>query len=48
MSKKSMKPVSLAVGAALATSLATGNLLADTTTSPFAMNELSGGYMQCQ
>lgn len=46
MSKKSMKSVSLAVGAALATSLATGNLLADTATSPFAMNELSGGYMQ--
>ncbi len=46
MSKKSMKSVSLAVGAALATSLATGSLLADTTTSPFAMNELSGGYMQ--
>ncbi len=46
MSKKSMKSVSLAVGVALATSLATGSLLADTTTSPFAMNELSGGYMQ--
>lgn len=46
MSKKSMKPVSLAVGAALVTSLASGNLLADTTISPFAMNELSGGYMQ--
>jgi len=46
MSRKSMKPVSLAVGAALVTSLATGSLLADTTTSPFAVNELSGGYMQ--
>lgn len=46
MSKKSMKPVSLAVGAALVTSLASGNLLADTTISPFAMSELSGGYMQ--
>ena len=48
MSKKTMKPVSLAVGTALVTSLAVGNLLADTDTnaSPFAMNELSGGYMQ--
>ncbi|MBA3755687.1 MAG: hypothetical protein H0X02_05440 [Nitrosomonas sp.] len=47
MSKKSMKPVSLAVGAALVTSLTAGNLSADTTTTnPFAMNELSGGYMQ--
>ena len=48
MSKKTMKPVSLAVGTALVTSLAAGNLLADTDihTSPFVMNELSGGYMQ--
>lgn len=46
MSKKSMKPVSLAVGAAFVTSLAAGHLSADTNTSPFAMNELSGGYMQ--
>ena len=43
-----MKPVSLAVGTALVTSLAASNLLADTNTntSPFTMNELSGGYMQ--
>lgn len=46
MSKKSMKPVSLAFGTALITSLAAGNLSADTNSSPFAMNELSGGYMQ--
>ncbi len=46
MSKKSMKPVSLAVGTAFITSLAAGHLAADTNTSPFAMNELSGGYMQ--
>ena len=46
MSKKSMKPVSLAVGVAFVTSLTTGNLLADTTVNPFALNELSGGYMQ--
>lgn len=46
MSKKSMKPVSLAIGTALVTSLAAGNLSADTVTNPFAMNELSGGYMQ--
>ncbi|MDE2387887.1 MAG: hypothetical protein KGN35_02205 [Betaproteobacteria bacterium] len=46
MSKKSMKPVSLAIGTALVTSLAAGNLAADTVANPFAMNELSGGYMQ--
>lgn len=46
MSKKTMKPVSLAVGTALVTSLAAGHLLADTNASPFAMSELSGGYMQ--
>ncbi|PXW87818.1 hypothetical protein C8R34_10966 [Nitrosomonas sp. Nm84] len=46
MSKKSMKPVSLVVGTAFVTSLATGHLSANTGTSPFAMNELSGGYMQ--
>jgi len=48
MSKKSMKPISFAVGAAFVTSLAASNLSADTNinTSPFAMNELSSGYMQ--
>ncbi|WP_297325848.1 hypothetical protein [Nitrosomonas sp.] len=46
MSKKSMKPISLAVGTAFVTSLAAGHVSADTSTNPFAMNELSGGYMQ--
>ena len=46
MSKKSMKPVSLALGAALVTSLAGANLAADNVGNPFALNELSGGYMQ--
>lgn len=46
MSKKSVKPVSLAVGVALAASLGAGDLLADSNANPFAMNELSGGYMQ--
>jgi uncharacterized low-complexity protein len=46
MSKKSVKPVSLAVSAALVTSLGAGDLLADSSANPFAMNELSGGYMQ--
>lgn len=46
MSKKSMKPVSLALGTALVTSLAAGNLAADNVGNPFALNELSGGYMQ--
>ncbi|MER0169145.1 MAG: hypothetical protein DU489_00735 [Nitrosomonas sp.] len=46
MSKKSMKPVSLALSTALVTSLAASNLSADTVANPFAMNELSGGYMQ--
>jgi len=46
MSKKSMKPVSLALGTALVTSLAAGNLSADNVGNPFALNELSGGYMQ--
>ena len=41
-----MKPVSLAVGTAFVTSLAAGHVSADTSTNPFAMNELSGGYMQ--
>lgn len=46
MSKKTIKPVSIAVGTALVTSLAASNLAAGTTANPFAMNELSGGYMQ--
>lgn len=46
MSKKSIKPVSFALGTALVTSLAAGNLSADTAADPFAMNELNGGYMQ--
>lgn len=48
MSKKSMKPISLAVGTAFVTSLAAANLSADTNinTSSFAINELSNGYMQ--
>ena len=46
MSKKSMKPISLAVGTALVTGLAAINLSADTSVNPFSMNELSGGYMQ--
>lgn len=46
MSKKSMKPISLALGTAFVTSLAASNLSADTNTNPFAMNELSSGYMQ--
>lgn len=46
MSKKSIKPVSLVVGTALVGSLAAGELLADSAANPFAMTELSGGYMQ--
>ncbi len=48
MSKKSMKPVSLAIGAVFVTSLAANNVAAETDVdaNPFAMNELSGGYMQ--
>lgn len=47
MSKKSMKPISLAVGTAFVTSLAASNLAADTNiNNPFFMSELSGGYMQ--
>ena len=41
-----MKPISFALGTALVTSLAASNLSADTRANPFAMNELSGGYMQ--
>jgi uncharacterized low-complexity protein len=48
MSKKSLKPISLAVGTAFAVSLSAGNVSSETdmNTSPFAVNELSGGYMQ--
>jgi uncharacterized low-complexity protein len=49
MSKKSIKPLSLAVGTALVASLAaTSNATAatDSNTNPFAMTELSSGYMQ--
>jgi uncharacterized low-complexity protein len=45
-SLKSIKPVSLAIGTAFVASLAASHLSAETNTSPFAMNELSGGYMQ--
>lgn len=34
------------MGTVLVTSLAASNLSADTATNPFAMNELTGGYMQ--
>ncbi len=44
--KKVVKPVALAVGAALASSFAIGNVAsADTLSSPFSMTTLSAGYM---
>ncbi len=44
--KKVLKPVALAVGAALASSFALGGIAtADTTENPFAMSALSAGYM---
>ena len=48
MSKKTLKPISLAVGTAFVTTLAAGSASAeaDSNTNPFAMNELSSGYMQ--
>ncbi len=48
MSKKSMKPISLAIGTAFVTSLAASNVSAatDANANPFAMNDLSSGYMQ--
>ncbi|MEK6736311.1 MAG: hypothetical protein AABY47_07055 [Pseudomonadota bacterium] len=48
MAKRSLKPMSLAVGTAFVTSLAASSLMAETTVNgnPFALNELSGGYMQ--
>ena len=46
MSKKTIKPVSIALGAALVTGLAASNLAAESNANPFALNEVSGGYMQ--
>lgn len=46
MSKKLIKPVSIAVGTAFVTTLAAGNASAEVDVNPFVMNELSGGYMQ--
>ncbi len=47
MSRKPIKPVSLAVGTAFVATLAASNASAEVnTTNPFAINELSGGYMQ--
>ena len=44
--KKTVKPVALAVGAALASSFAIGGVAhADTVDNPFAMSALSAGYM---
>lgn len=44
--KKLVKPVALAVGAALASTFAiTGVATADTADSPFTMTSLSAGYM---
>ncbi|WP_293005435.1 hypothetical protein [Nitrosomonas sp.] len=45
MSKKIIKPISIALGTALVTSLAATNLSAETQSNPFAMSELSSGYM---
>ena len=44
--KKVVKPVALAVGAALASSFALGGVAnAETVDNPFAMSALSAGYM---
>ena len=44
--KKVVKPVALAVGAALASSFALGGVAnADTVDNPFAMSALGAGYM---
>ena len=44
--KKVVKPVALAVGAALASTFAIGSVAnADTVDSPFSMSTLSSGYM---
>lgn len=45
MARKMIKPVSIALGTALVTSLAATNLTAETHANPFAMTELSSGYM---
>ena len=42
--KSSMKPLALALGAAFATTLA-GTSVANAADNPFAMTEISGGYM---
>ena len=45
MSKKSLKPVAAAIGAAFVGSMAlSGNAVAES--NPFGMSELNGGYMQ--
>lgn len=45
--KKTMKSLSIAAGTAFVASLAVGNVAnAAEGANPFAMNELSGGYMQ--
>ncbi len=44
MSNKSLKPIAVAVGAALATSIGMANI-ANADANPFAMSELSQGYM---
>ena len=45
--KKSMTTLSIAAGTAFVASLAMGNVAnAAEAANPFAMNELSGGYMQ--
>ena len=49
MSNKIMKPLSLAIGATFAASLAASNVASAAPASaenPFAMNELNSGYMQ--
>ncbi|SER37712.1 hypothetical protein SAMN05421690_102231 [Nitrosomonas sp. Nm51] len=48
MSKKTLKPVSFAVGTVFVATLAANNVSAEVVTddNPFAMSELSGGYMQ--
>ena len=44
--KKSMTTLSIAAGTAFVASLAIGNVANAADANPFAMNELSGGYMQ--
>ncbi len=46
MTKKSTKPSSIALGTALVTTLAAGQLSANEITNPFSLTELSSGYMQ--